>query len=177
MSNYRLAVDRPFRAVKGKFLDQGAQRSVYIHSKDPDLVLKIARKDGGGGEWGAKTFRNGVFCNMTEHKLWETASYRGFARYLAPCCELSPSGIYLVQKRVEPLDLTDPRHRAILRCPERGSLPVNIIGDLYEFNLGIFEDRVVILDYGWVELSALIENACLVHLAECWSWVERVVAP
>lgn len=176
MSNYRLKVDQPFRDVKGSFLDQGAQRSVYVHNTDPSMVVKIARKELGGGEWGAKTFRNGVFCNVTEWNLWQAAEDWGFGPYLAPCCALSPSGIYLIQKRVEPLDVLDPKHLEILRCPERGSLPLNVVGDLLEFNLGIYDNRIVILDYGWLHLRTLIQAANPVHLAEHWEWVKRAVA-
>lgn len=79
----------------------------------------------------------GYFQNVAEWLLWETARATRLARWLAPCVAISPCGLYLIQRRVEPLRRRD--------LPKR--MPT-FLSDLKRENFGMLEGKVVCCDYG-----------------------------
>lgn len=119
------AVYRDFASLFcGAPLGEGIGRETYVLATDPAKVVKIER--------GA-----GSFQNVLEWETWNELSETKYARYLAPCHWISPSGIVLVQTRVAPLT---PEYEDV-RLPE-------FLCDFKRSNYGVLDGRVVCCDYG-----------------------------
>jgi len=113
----------------GELLGEGISRKVFACKLDPSLVVKVEMP----GE--SDEYRN--FANAYEYRNWhENSDYRPVADWLAPCVSLSPCGLILLQKRVEPLRDSE--------LPEK--VP-DFLTDLKKANFGLYEGRVVCCDY------------------------------
>ena len=65
----------------------GTHRKVGVYKPDPTLVIKCA-----------------IECpniNILEDEVWMMVKDTSIAKWFAPCVEISASGIFLLQKRVE----------------------------------------------------------------------------
>lgn len=117
----------------GKLLGTGIGRAVYELRHDPTRVVKIETT-------------GGSFQNVVEWETWQALSYTEHARFLAPCHDISPSGIALIQARVRPLPEQahdDARSRKLLatKLPE-------YLTDLKRSNYGTIGGKLVCCDYG-----------------------------
>ena len=116
-----------FAIACGKKLGQGFARSVYVLSANDDYVIKVETR--------AQSFQN-----VSEWETWSwVKEHPALAKWFAPCTDISPSGAFLVKRRVTPLR---PRER-----PKK--LPA-FLCDLKIENFGLYKGRVVCCDYGTV---------------------------
>lgn len=117
------------RMFCGKQLGAGSAREVYVLASDPTRVIKI--------ENGA-----GSFQNILEWETWRQLAHSGMQKFLAPCYEISPCGMALIQARVEPLPSANS-HPLLkkLQLPE-------FLTDFKRSNYGVLRGRVVACDYG-----------------------------
>ena len=108
----------------GERIGRGISRAVYEYRIDPTLVIKI--------ELASQRFQN-----MQEWENWRTwRETPGVARWLAPCVDISPCGIVMLQKRTRPL--------------EQDELPKTLpafLTDTKIHNFGILGGKVVCHDY------------------------------
>ena len=115
-------------------LGEGEYRSVYSCRVDPTLVVKVERERRG---WRS-------FANVKEHAVWwEWQNKPAVARWLVPCTQLSPGGLFLLQRRAQPL-------------PSGFQLPAELptfLTDLKPSNFGLIDDQLVCLDYAFVNMS------------------------
>ncbi len=72
----------------GKFIGAGWHRAVFIHKKNPTLVIKVAHRHLTGER------------NRMEWEVWHNAPAY-IKKHLVPCVEISDDGIYLVCERGE----------------------------------------------------------------------------
>jgi len=77
--------------ICGKKLGSGAYRDVYEFIPDKTLVIKIANSDDGRG------------VNLLEKRLWFEIEETPMQKWFAPVIDVSGSGKYLLQKRIEPM--------------------------------------------------------------------------
>lgn len=109
----------------GKEIGRGVSRVVYEHALDKSLVIKIEE----GGDW---------FQNVTEYRVWnELQYYKKMAKWFAPIIAISPNGVVLIQKRVEPTSLKD--------YPKQ--IP-SFFTDIKQENYGLLNGQLVCFDYG-----------------------------
>lgn len=128
MTKFRYAEMRSL--VCGEKLGEGVSRKVYSCKLNSALVVKIE-------------LRGGSFQNVAEWETWEWLRGRKMARWFAPCEFVSTCGSMLIQRRVEPIRLTErPRTLPAFLC------------DLKRENFGMLEGKIVCCDYGTV-LSAI----------------------
>lgn len=116
----------------GHQLGEGQHRVTYECAFSDEYVVKV--------ETGHQSFQN-----ICEWELWKDARDSKWARWFAPCVQISPSGVFLIQRRAEAL-------------PE-GFLPRSIpsfFSDLKPENFGRIGRQVVAVDYG---LSYLQQQA------------------
>lgn len=110
----------------GERLGYGISRTTFAMRYCDDKVLKIENAD------------SGVFQNVIEWRAWEYIQHdTEMLKYFIPCVEISRCGTVLVQMKAEALP--DDMHEV--------ELP-DFVGDYKRENLGMFEGRVVVLDYG-----------------------------
>lgn len=110
----------------GNLIACGAHRKVFECKLRDDLVVKVEDDE------------NRRFANVLEMEFWLAHQfYEPVAKWLAPTIKLSPDGRVLLQKRCSPLP-------ADMRLPEK--MP-GFLTDLKVANFGMFEGRVVCLDY------------------------------
>lgn len=110
----------------------GATRVVYAHRHDPNLVIKVDDD-------------THSFYNIHEYSVWQDWQYcPKVSRWLAPCVDISPWGVVLLQRRVVPLRKNE--------MPK--SLP-EFLTDLKPSNFGWLDGKIVCCDYASVikELS------------------------
>jgi hypothetical protein len=112
----------------GKALGSGVARQVWVSSLDETLVVKVQDPSSG-------------LQNLLEWETYLACKETKWAKYLTPCIGISPCGLILVQKRIEPLNKKFESHK----------LP-NFLTDFKRSNYGMFEDRVVCCDYGTNQL-------------------------
>lgn len=109
----------------GKVLGMGESRIVYDCPILPDCVVKV--------EVGSRRFDN-----IFEHEVWTNYEYDDkLCDWLAPVVSISPCGIYLIQKKTEPVRSLSDLPRKIPR----------FFSDTKKENWGWFEDRIVAHDY------------------------------
>ncbi len=114
----------------GDYLGEGFRRITYNHVDDETLVIKFLKnlKDD---------------HNLIEYENWEHLKDTEKGKWLAPCVSLSSDSRFLVQKKVRVLD--EP--------PENVPEWITVLGD-YSFggnkskHWGVYEDRIVLIDYG-----------------------------
>lgn len=129
----------------GDKLGEGAFRKVYEMQFRDDLVIKVAKG------------YDGIQSNINEWQLWERCEYGDFYKplreWLAPCLCISFCGKYLVQRRALPII-------------DRKLLPTVVpacMTDLKMDNVGIYDGRVVFIDYG---IHLIVEEAILNNKAK-----------
>ncbi len=112
----------------GDYLGGGEHRAVYALGSGDANVLKVERPSD-----------HKEFCNMVEWQVWSHLCDSEAGKWLAPCCDISRQGTFLVQRRCEPL------------APDK--IPARIpwfCTDVHEGNWGLFEGRPVLFDYGFL---------------------------
>lgn len=119
----------------GEKIGRGLSREVFRYTPDKTCVIKV-ESDGDR------------FQNIIEWEVWRTVCDTPLAKWFAPCVEISPNGIYLIQKRTEPIPLS--------RYPKE--VPA-LLGDLKKENFGYLNNRFVCHDYGTMHITAI--NASL----------------
>ena len=108
-------------------LGSGIHRDVFECRIDDKLVVKVEND---------LPWR--YFANVLEMKFWnDNQHYEPVAKWLAPCEYLSPDGLVMLQRRVEPLRASD-------KLPEK--LPA-FLTDIKADNFGLLDGRVVCFDY------------------------------
>lgn len=114
----------------GDYLGEGFRRIVYAHKDDPELVIKFL-----------KNIEDDH--NRIEFENWQILKDTEKGRWLTPCVSLSEDGRFLIQKRVKVTD----------EAPENVPDWIQILGD-WSFggnkskHWGIYEGRIVLIDYG-----------------------------
>ena len=128
------AIARDFAALFcGARIGVGQGREVYECVRDKSLVLNV--------ETGS-----GSFQNVHEWKFWtDWERCADIRRWLAPCVEISPTGICLLQRRTVPVTARD--------LPKR--LP-RFLTDLKPSNFGWLDGRVVC--HGYAITNAFAET-------------------
>ena len=112
-----------FRLLCGELIGEGQFRKVFACNIMPDCVVKIDTRS----NW----------SNVGEMEMWDELRGSPLARWLAPVEWLSAGGIWLIQKRTQPIKAEQlPR-----RIPD-------IFADLKPENWGLLKGRPVCHDYG-----------------------------
>ena len=111
--------------LAGKKLGQGIARHVYRCRLDPSLVLKV--------ETAGQSFQNAI-----EWHLWNEISETKWAKYFAPCREISTCGTILLMDYAAPL----PSYIKRPKMPR-------FITDTKRDNFGMLKGRVVAVDYAY----------------------------
>lgn len=113
----------------GAALGIGIHRKVGVFRPDPSLVIKCA-----------------IECpniNVLEEEIWQMVKETNIAKWFAPCVEISPCGIFLLQKRVE----MRPKG-------EYPKLIPSFFGDTKYTNYGWLNGQFVCCDYaGFISTS------------------------
>lgn len=124
MSNPKVFEDT-FNMLCGRLLGEGIHRKVFECKLRHDLVVKVEYEE---------NLR--PFANVMEMNLWQNAGTRAQA-WLCPCEYLSPDGLVLLQKRVDPIPLgyEMPTH-----------MP-SFLTDFKRSNYGLLDGRLVCVDY------------------------------
>lgn len=118
------------RYALGKLINKGVCRHVYECKSNSDIVIKI--------EPYAKDFQN-----VKEWAAWEQFKNNPLvADRLAPCIEISPCGVVLIQRKCEKVET----------FPDQ--LPAFMASDPSHQNFGLLDGKVVLLDYGQFEFIA-----------------------
>lgn len=117
--------------IAGNRIGYGITRDVYECVLDHEFVVKCERN-------GGSTVR---FQNANEWSFWKQVEHRRWAaRWFAPCESISYAGLWLVQKRTQPIGLEQIRRR-LPKVPA-------FFTDLKAENWGMLAGRVVCHDYG-----------------------------
>lgn len=119
--------------ICGELLGSGQYRHVYRAKFDDKVVIKYERQ-------------NVNRSNIFEYDMWLAYKDTDFAKWLAPCYQLSPDGTWLVQAFTENLQA----HQIPIEVPA-------MFCDLKPENWGWFDGRVVCRDYG----NNLLHNMAL----------------
>lgn len=127
--------------ILGPKLGEGAGREVYEYRHNPQLVVKI--------EVYSRSFQN-----ASEWEVWHGCGEKVEA-WLAPCLQISPCGIFMLQQRTTPA----------LSYPEK--IPY-FLSDTKIQNFGMYDGRLVCHDYGLLPRSGRGTSMRLVR-ARWWS--------
>lgn len=106
----------------GKVLGVGIHRKVGVYLPDPTLVIKCA-----------------IECpniNILEEEIWQMVKETDAAKWFAPCVDISPCGMFLLQKRVE----QKPKSEYPKYVP-------SFFGDMKYTNYGWLNGQLVCCDY------------------------------
>lgn len=120
--------------ILGAHLGSGVDRDVYVFYPDTSKVVKVQRG-------------HNAHQNFLEWEAYNTLYGTKKEPWLAPCFNISECGYLLIQARVEPIPVD--------MLPS--SLPEFMHEDLHHSNVGLYEGRVVMCDYGY--LSCRLQDA------------------
>lgn len=133
-----------FSFVVGGFIGSGTFRDVYYYRPDTNCVLKV--------ETGAQSF-----TNIQEWRIWEYYKKRPLGKLLAPCLDISPCGVYLLQA-----------HATDIVGPELPTEVPALFTDMTPTNWGIYKKRVVCRDYANM---TFMKNADTTTMRKAdWRW-------
>lgn len=108
----------------GDLIGEGSARKVYQLRTNAEYVIKF--------ETGGQSFQN-----VSEWETWEWVRGQSTEKWFAPCEFISPCGLILIQRKVEPLRPKElPPKLPIFLC------------DLKRENFGMLAGKVVCCDYG-----------------------------
>lgn len=120
-----------FWLVARKKLGEGMSRKVYSMSTSNETVLKVEHRN--------------RFQNILEWEIWDEIRYTKWKKWFAPCYEISPNGMFLIQHKTEPIPKKE--------LPDK--MPV-FLNDFKASNYGYIVEngrkRIVCHDYGIVSL-------------------------
>lgn len=122
-----VAKDAVMSLFLGARLGAGVAREVYEYGPAPGAYVVKVETD----------IEDRDFQCIAEWELWNNAP-AALRKWLAPCIALSPCGRALMQARCEP-------------CPIRKvpmKVPTILEADAHPGNFGLYQGRVVLLDYG-----------------------------
>ncbi len=108
----------------GDLLGNGVERKVFVYDLDPTKVIKIA----------VTPYSR---QNIIEWETWHSLSGTKYAQFLSPCHRISPSGLVLIQTRIQPL----PPEMEDVKLPD-------FLTDFKRSNYGVLKGKVVCCDYG-----------------------------
>lgn len=114
----------------GRVLGAGKSRVVFELRGLPDFVIKIAHRTNAGEH------------NRDEWAHWKTAS-EDEKKWLCPCKAIYDNGIYLVQRRGEPVTKAQ-----VAQALKRAPCWVKNRDDKKHQNFVMLDGRVVFCDYG-----------------------------
>lgn len=112
-----------FEFICGEYIDYGSQRVVFDYKLDRTCVVKLQSENG--------------FQNAMEWELWHDSKGTDARKWLAPCVQISPNGIWLIQKKTSTLLYN--------KLPKK--MP-KFLADFNPDNFGMYAGRVVCHDYG-----------------------------
>jgi hypothetical protein len=133
-ADIRHVTDRPFvsedliRFCLGDKISEGAYRAVYEFDLIPNTVIKISL---------------GGTPNIVEFEVWEQLKDTPYAKWLAPCLHISPTGHFLIQRKCKPVP---PDYKLPKKLPE-------FFTDLKRENWGLLNGKLVCVDYQFIMRS------------------------
>lgn len=107
----------------GEKIGSGSSRDVYACPTDKTLVIKYEHAES--------------FQNHLEWEIWQLVKGTKWAKWFAPCVNISPNGLFLIQKRAEKSKKMD--------YPKQ--IPF-FFTDLKYDNFGFIGKQFVCVDYG-----------------------------
>lgn len=120
-----------FRVLCDDEIGRGISRVTYSSKLLPDYVIKVEENS----KW---------FQNVMEWEVWDRVRFTPYARWFAPCVEISPCGGVLIMKRTEPAQKS--------KYPDK--MPA-FFTDFKRENYGLLNGKIVCHDYG---CNLLMEN-------------------
>lgn len=115
--------------ILGECIGQGNTRRVYQHARHKDLVVKIPKGFDG--------------ANKKEWRLWNKYKDSPVGDFMCPCVEYVPKN-YLIMQKCKPLTGI-PRTVVMERIAQMRSIGFR---DVRKCNLGLYDNKIVLLDYG-----------------------------
>jgi hypothetical protein len=109
----------------GKYISKGRTRRVYQHPTDKTKVIK-------------HTVRKPPNHNSREYAAWQILKDTEYRESIAPCYELSECHKYLVMAKA-------PKIKLHTTAPK---MPIGFKDIKKRSNLGHYEGRIVLIDYG-----------------------------
>lgn len=117
----------------GEALGIGVHRKVGVYLPDKTLAIKCAIETPN--------------INVLEYETWFMVRDTDCAKWFAPCIDISPCGIFLLQKRVEKL----PKDQYPKMIP-------TFFGDLKYSNFGLLNGKFVCCDYGSFMYTSMVHK-------------------
>jgi len=114
-----------FGLVAGNEIGSGIARRVYVYDPSPNMVIKFESE-------------SQSFQNIIEWEIWLSIQGSKYAKWFAPCYNISPCGTALIQKRTEKIG----------RKEYPTKMPI-FFSDFKYANFGLSEDKFVCHDYGY----------------------------
>lgn len=115
----------------GKLIGSGMSRQVYQFAHDKEYVVKVDVTDS-------------RFQNVLEWEVWQTVKDTKYAKWFAPCLDISANGHFLIQKKIEKI----PKKQYPKKIPP-------FFTDLKYDNFGVIGKQFVCCDYGTAHIDAL----------------------
>lgn len=129
----------------GKQLGYGMSRHVYEMEHSPSYVIK----------WEAE---GKDFQNALEWRVWQAVKdFPKYARWFAPCLDISPNGVWLIQEKVKLI----PKNKYPKKLPD-------YLGDTKYMNFGLLAGKVVACDYGTPSFARLFSFNSKMTKTEWW---------
>lgn len=108
--------------VAGEELGKGIHRVVYVYQPDPQWVIKYTSES--------------PKYNHLEWETWVMLAETPLAKWFAPCGWISQCGIFMLQKRAQPV----PKEQYPTMVP-------SFFSDLKYKNFGLLDGKFVCIDY------------------------------
>lgn len=112
------------RFVLGDYIGNGAYRWVFAYGRDK--VIKLTHD---------------TEANHKEYAVWQSVKETKFAKWFAPCIDISPAGQFLIQKKARKIRDNDKLPKFI----------PDFFTDLKRDNFGFIGKQFVCVDYQFID--------------------------
>lgn len=136
----------------GKRIGAGSTRAAYTCNINNDIIIKIVRKD------------KYIFANRLEYDIWKKFENTEYSKFFCPIMGISEDGKYLIMKRAIKLTQLNFTEDEMAKYLEEFNIIRNEIKffckkmrDIVIHNFGIYNNKVVCIDY------AHVKNDCLLN--------------
>jgi hypothetical protein len=136
----------------GKFIGKGQSRLVYLNNMDDKTIVKIRKKD------------KYLINNIIEYGVWDKYKNTPFSKFLCPIVNVSDDKKYIIMKKALIIHKKSPTEYVEnfkKRCDSIIIEIKNFCSKLTDFdynNFGIYNDNLVLIDYGHKSFGYLLKN-------------------
>jgi hypothetical protein len=137
----------------GKRIGAGSTRAAFTCNINDSVIIKMVRKE------------KYTYANKLEYDIWKKYENTEYSKYFCPILGISDDHKYLIMKKAKKITQQNFTEDEILKYQNEFNIIKNELKkfcskmrDIVIHNFGIYEDKIVCIDYAHVKNVCLLEK-------------------